>query len=269
MKAVIPAAGLGTRMLPGTKSVPKELHPVRGKPAIQWTLEEAVGAGLTEFVVVTSPFKFILKHYLTPLGRGHPLRGHPDLEDLEQLLRDITIAFVEQPLQIQRESDNGAKSRWGEPLHQTVPPGLGRALLCCKKHIGAEPFVVLLPDNVCPVGSKILKDLLKVHKDYARSCVVLMRATPGVVTSGAFLTHRLDDRVHEVQRVIPRYDPAAKDVELRGTGRFVLEPAAIGYLERARIQGEMDELPALNGLAQEGRLLGMVTEEEICHLGGT
>jgi UTP--glucose-1-phosphate uridylyltransferase len=246
MKAIIPAAGLGTRLLPATKSVPKELHPVRGKPAIHWTLEEAVAAGITEFIVVTNAFKFVLKHYLTPLGRGHPLRDHPDLDDLERLLRDIKIGFVDQPR----------------------PNGLGHALLCCRKLIGNEPCAVLLPDNVCPVGSRILKDLLKVYTDYGKSCVVLRHAIPGSANAGAFLTRHLSDQVHEVLRVIPRDDPESTNAETRGMGRYVLEPAAFTYLEKADVQTEMDEVPALNGLAREERLLGMLTEEQVYHLGG-
>src|SRR5437867_9213123 len=96
MKAIIPAAGLGTRLLPITKVVPKELIPVESKPAIQWVLEEAVQAGLREFIVVISPRKTILRDYLTPSAES-ALANHPGLVELEYLLRMIEITFVEQP----------------------------------------------------------------------------------------------------------------------------------------------------------------------------
>jgi UTP--glucose-1-phosphate uridylyltransferase len=243
MKAVIPAAGLGTRLLPATKSVPKELHTVRGKPAIQWTLEEAVQAGLTEFVVVTTPLKFILKHYLTPLGRRHPLSSHPDLADWERLLRDVSITFVD----------------------QDGPYGLGHALLHCRKHVGKEPFALMLPDNVVEPGSQILGKLLRVQKESGLS-VVALRQAPAENCAG-FVTKPIDESVHQVIHVIPRNHPDARQTVIRNIGRSVLYPDALEYLADARTDAELDEVPALAGLATQQRLLGVLVHEEICHLG--
>jgi UTP--glucose-1-phosphate uridylyltransferase len=245
MLAVIPAAGLGTRLLPTTKSVPKELHPVRGKPAMQWVLEEAVEVGLYEFIIVTNPYKFILKHFLTPLGPRHPLRGRPELETLEHLLRNIKITFVD----------------------QTGPYGLGHAILQCRKQIRDRPFALLLPDNVFFPGSRVLRNLLKVWDQHAISCTVLRRASP--IACAGFVTNPIDEWVHEIRRVIPKGDPETSTVEIRNVGRCILDPEAMTYLEQAQSETELDEVPAFVGLAAQGRLLGLFTDEQVCHLGET
>lgn len=247
MLAVIPAAGLGTRLLPTTKSVPKELHPVHGKPAIQWVLEEAVEAGLYEFVIVTNSYKFILKHYLTPLGPRHPLRDRPELKGFEQLLRNISITFVDQ---------NG-------------PYGLGHAILQCRKHIRSRPFALLLPDNVFPQGTRALRNLLKVWNQHVMSCTVLRRAKP--MSCAGFVTTPIDERIHRIDSVVPKGDPQASDMDIRNIGRCIFDPEALIYLEEAstRDEAELDEVPAFAGLAAQGRLLGMFTDEEVLHLGET
>lgn len=247
MLAVIPAAGLGTRLLPGTKSVPKELHPVRGKPAIQWVLEEAVDAGLYEFVVVVNSYKFILKHYLTPLGPRHPLRGRPELEDFERLLREIRLTFVD----------------------QDTPKGLGHAILQCRKLIRDRPFALLLPDNVFPGGTRVLRNLLKVWDQHAMSCTVLRHAKP--VSSGGFVTTPIDEHIHRIDSVVPKGNPQALEMDIRNIGRCIFDPEAMIYLEEAlaRTDTELDEVPAFTGLAAQGRLLGMFTDEEVYHLGET
>jgi UTP--glucose-1-phosphate uridylyltransferase len=247
MLAVIPAAGLGTRLLPTTKSVPKELHPVRGKPAIQWVLEEAVDAGLYEFVIVANSYKFILKHYLTPLGPRHPLRGRPELEAFERMLRDIRITFVDQ---------NG-------------PYGLGHAILQCRNQVRNRPFALLLPDNVFPSGSQVLGNLLRVWDQHATSCTVLRRAK--AVRCAGFVTSPIDERIHHIRRVFPKGDPQAAEMDIRNIGRCIFDPEAMVYLEEAgaRTQTELDEVPAFIGLAAQGRLLGMFTDEEVYHLGET
>jgi UTP--glucose-1-phosphate uridylyltransferase len=245
MLAVIPAAGLGTRLLPTTKSVPKELHPVPGNPAIQWVLEEAVDAGLYEFVIVANSYKFILKHYLTPLGARHPLRGRPELEAFERMLRDIRITFTDQ---------NG-------------PYGLGHAILQCRNHVRDRPFALLLPDNVFPSESQVLRNLLKVWDQHAMSCTVLRRAKS--VRSAGFVTSPIDERIHSVRRVVPKGDPQISETDIRNIGRCILDPEAMIYLEEAgaRTQAELDEVPAFTGLAAQGRLLGMFTDEAVYHLG--
>lgn len=247
MKAVIPAAGLGTRLLPTTKSVPKELLPIWGKPAIEHVIEEAVAAGFHEFLVVTNSRKSSLLHYLAPLSSDHPLSGHPSLQHWEQCLSSIKIGFVA----------------------QEKPSGLGHALLSCEDEIGTEPFALLLPDNVSPQGTTLLRDLLKVFREHGRSCVALRRGRKSGNRCGAFVTCSLSESVHEIQEVIPRDERRATTPAFQGIGRYILEPAALAYLRKAPASRELDEVPALAGLAQENRLLGLMTDATFYHLGDT
>src|SRR5712692_6072526 len=202
MKALIPAAGLGARMLPVTKVVPKELLPIEGKPAIQWVLEEALSAGLREFVVVLSPRKAILRDFLTPIGEEHSFSGHRGLQELERLLRSVKIAFVEQP----------------------APLGLGDALLRCRDVVGEEPFALLLPDNVFSDQSRLLKELVEVNRIQGKSCVALWKADGLNLGDGAVVAELRSDNIYNDRRVLSHWRwHARKAISLR---------AIIGYSQR-------------------------------------
>jgi UTP--glucose-1-phosphate uridylyltransferase len=246
MKAIIPAAGLGTRMLPVTKVVPKELLPIEGKPAIQWTLEEAMRAGLTEFIVVVSPSKSILRDYLTPLEENHLLKRYSELYEFERQLRSVKLSFVEQP----------------------KPVGLGDALLRCRNSIGDEPFALLLPDNVFAVRSRSLKRLIEIYHTYKKSCVALWKARGPALRDGAVIAEPRDGSVYTVQRVLSKSAHHGPMTDLRPIGRSVLNSSALNYLERApESDGELDDVPLLDGLARDGLLLGMLLTEEFHHVG--
>jgi len=246
MKALIPAAGLGARMLPVTKVVPKELLPIEGKPAIQWVLEEALSAGLREFVVVLSPRKAILRDFLTPIGEEHSFSGHRGLQELERLLHSVKIAFVEQP----------------------APLGLGDALLRCRDVVGEEPFALLLPDNVFSDQSRLLKELVEVNRIQGKSCVALWKADGLNLGDGAVVAELRSDNIYNVRRVLPKGATDDRATSLRPMGRYVLESAAFNYLKRSqKTNGELDDVPVLDGLARDGLLLGMLTTEEFYHIG--
>jgi UTP--glucose-1-phosphate uridylyltransferase len=247
LKAVIPAAGLGTRLLPVTKVVPKELIPVAAKPAIQWVLEEAVTAGFKDIIVVTSPRKQLLRHYLTCLEPGDPLIGHPAIVELESLLRAVTIVFVEQPAAL----------------------GLGDALLCARALIGQETFAVMLPDNVFGARSTLMAELINVHSETGASCTALWRADAASLKDGAVSVDDSadDSNRRRVTRVFPKGQPGPEATDLRPLGRMILQGEAFGYLERTRSVVERDEVPALDGLARAGSLIGVLTAERFIHLG--
>lgn len=247
MKAIIPAAGLGTRLLPITKVVPKELLPVRGKPVVQWALEEAIDAGLREVVIVVSERKSMLREYLTPLETGHPLLDHPTMHELEQLLRQISISFVDQPAAL----------------------GLADAVLCCREKIGDEPFALMLPDNVfVSAASSVTGRLVQLHARTQQSCVGLWKAHGAGLSDGAVVARETGRSTWTISKVFPKGDMASATTNLRPLGRAVLEPRAFELLESARSSGMTDEVPALNGLANEGRLLGLLVEEEFVHMAG-
>lgn len=248
MKAIIPAGGQGIRLLPMTKAVPKELFPIQGKPAIQWVLEEALSAGLREFIIVLGPSKDILRRYLTPLADDDPLRKHSGLAELEGLLREINIRFVEQP----------------------TPRGLGDALLRCRSVAGKGPFVLLLPDNVFSAESRLLTQLIDVYRTHGKSCVALWQSNRINLSDGAVIAKLQSDSdtIYNIERVFPKGVSGNKITKLRPLGRYILERNALEYLERSKnADRELDDVPLLDGLARDGLLLGMLTAETCCHIG--
>src|SRR4051812_17249269 len=154
-KAVIPAAGLGTRFLPATKAQPKEMLPVVDRPAIQYVVEEAVRAGLRDIVIVTGRGKrtiedhfdrsFELEYYLEQGGK------HELLKEMRELAEMADIHYVRQ----------------GEPR------GLGHAVAAARHHVGHEPFVVLLGDDIMIETSSVLTEMIDVYERYGRSVVAL------------------------------------------------------------------------------------------------
>ena len=245
MKAVIPAAGLGTRLLPTTKTVPKELLPHEGKPLIQWALEEAVCAGLRDFVVVAGPRKKAIREYLTPLELGDRLYGHPALESLERLLRTVTIQFVEQP----------------------EPRGLGEGLLRCQSAIAGEPFALLLPDNVFATGCSPLATLIGIHHERRKSCVALYRASGDGLHDGAVQAETAGNHLYSITRVFPKGTSVSGASDLRPLGRSVLESDFFEHLERHGDCARFDESSGLDGLAKVGKLLGLLVTAQFAHLG--
>ncbi|HEU4391150.1 MAG TPA: sugar phosphate nucleotidyltransferase [Blastocatellia bacterium] len=245
MKAVIPAAGLGTRLLPITKAVPKELLPYQGKPLIQWALEEALSAGLSQFVVIVSPRKGAIRDYLTPLDPNNPLYGQAGLEALEQLLRSVTIEFVEQP----------------------EPRGLGEALLRCRSAIAGQPFALLLPDNVFARGCSPLAGLISIHRETRKSCIALYHALGEALRDGAVQAEPAGDHRYVISRVFPKGASVKDASELRPLGRSVLEADICEHLERKDGREDFDEVAGLDGLAKAGRLLGLLATGQFEHVG--
>src|SRR6516164_6478254 len=159
-KAVIPAAGLGTRFLPSTKATPKEMLTLVDKPAIQYVVEEAVAAGITDFLVVAGRTKRTIEDHFDRA---------PELE--EALARTGKEDLVGEVVAL-AEMAEFHFIRQGEPL------GLGHAIGRARAHVGDEPFVVLLPDDLMRPGSPLLGDLIAAHERTGRSVVALKRFSP-------------------------------------------------------------------------------------------
>lgn len=243
MKALIPAAGLGTRLLPLTKSVPKELLPVNGKPMLQWVLEEALEAGLREVVVVVSPAKKALRDWLMPVSEGHPLSNQPGLRGLESLLKSLEITFVE----------------------QTKALGMGDAIVRSREALGEAPFALLLPDNVCSAGSSLTERLLELYDRHGKSCVALRPAEGESLAQGRFVVESGEGAVRRIHRVLPKGQGPSGTGDFFGIGRCILGSEVFGYLESLKVAGEHDDGPLFDALARDGRLLGLVMEEEEVH----
>lgn len=225
MKAVIPAAGRGTRLAPLTLGIPKALLPLGRRPAIDFLLEEAETVGLREIGVVVNPSRPAVREYLT--------------DSVQQgRFSALSFSFFEQP----------------------EPKGLGDALLRAADFAGDKPFALMLPDTVGVCRPSPLDQLLEVFRTTDHPCIGLTRARDGrLLEDSAFDLRRLRRGVHRITRIHLRGAPPNPDRGLRGIGRYILTPAIFPPLTRAGIEavGEFDESAGLTALVEKGELLGV------------
>ena len=215
-KAVVPVAGLGTRFLPATKAIPKEMLPVVDKPAIQYVVEEAVSAGLRDILLVT--------------GRGKgAIEDHFDRAyELEQTLLakgdDERLARVREPEEL-------AAVHY---IRQGDPRGLGHAVLCAASHVGHEPFAVLLGDDFIHPADPLLRRMIDVRARYGGSVVALMQVDSDQVSLyGVAAVEPTDaDGVVTVTDLVEKPAPADAPSNWIVVGRYVCDPAVFGVLER-------------------------------------
>jgi UTP--glucose-1-phosphate uridylyltransferase len=250
-KAVIPAAGLGTRFLPATKATPKEMLPVVDKPAIQYVVEEAVAAGLDDVLFITGRSK-------------RPLEDHFDRNlELESVLAakgDVrTLAKVTEPTDLARIH----YVRQGDPL------GLGHAVLVAESHVGGEPFAVLLGDDLIDPRDPILDRMLKVREEFGGSVICLMRVPRDQIHLYGCPAVAASDRADLVivTDLIEKPETAAAPSDFAVIGRYVLDPAVFAVLQETEPGrgGEIQLTDALRTLAsmpteQGGGVRGVVFE---------
>lgn len=213
-KAVIPAAGLGTRFLPATKATPKEMLPVVDKPAIQYVVEEAVRAGLTDLLVVTGRNK-------TPL-EDHFDRAYELEDNLSRKGDTARLALVQHPTDL-------------ASLHfvrQGDARGLGHAVLCAAAHVGDQPFAVLLGDDLIDERDELLGRMLEVQGHYGGSVIALMSVPPDQISRyGVAAVAATDwDDVVRVTGAVEKPDLADAPSDLALIGRYVLSPAVFDVL---------------------------------------
>jgi UTP--glucose-1-phosphate uridylyltransferase len=234
-KAVIPAAGLGTRFLPATKATPKEMLPVVDKPAIQYVVEEAVSAGLSDVLMITGRNK-------------RPLEDHFDRNyELEEAL---TRKGDESRLARVRESSDLATMHY---VRQGDPKGLGHAVLCAEPHVGDQPFAVLLGDDLIDPRDPLLSRMISVQEQYGGSVVALMEVDPESIHlygSAAIAPTAAPDVVRVTDLVEkPTTDKAPSFYAV--IGRYVLDPAVFETLKKTQPGrgGEIQLTDALRELA--------------------
>jgi UTP--glucose-1-phosphate uridylyltransferase len=244
-KAVIPAAGLGTRFLPATKSTPKEMLPVVDKPAIQYVVEEAVKAGLDDVLLITGRSKDSLTNHFDAI---------PELEAALEAKGDLDrLAKV-------RESSNLGHVH---TVRQGQPKGLGHAVLQAKHHVGDEPFAVLLGDDLIDERDELLSTMLDLQERTGGSVIALLEVPPSQISLyGCAAVEEFDGAADADQVRItalvekPPADEAPSNLAI--IGRYVLHPAVFEVLENTAPGrgGEIqltDALATLAGLpASEG-----------------
>ncbi len=237
-KAVFPVAGLGTRFLPQTKAMPKEMLPLVDKPLIQYAVEEARAAGIEEFVFVTSRGKGVLEDHFD---------RHPELYDtLEE--RGKTDA-----LKIARAVEIASGHLYFTRQYQ--PLGLGHAIWCARHVIGDEPFAILLPDDVVQSGVPCLKQMMEVYNDIGGNIVAVTEVPREHTNRYGILDVESDDgRLAKMQGVVEKPTPDKAPSTLSIIGRYIVQPTVLKHLEAKMIGagGEIQLTDALQKMIAAG-----------------
>jgi len=231
-KAVIPVAGLGTRFLPATKTVPKELLPIVDIPSIQYVVQEAVDAGIEEIIFVT--------------GRGKDgIEDHfDDAPELEQVLTDRGHTEMVKMLRRIAEMTEVVSVRQKKPL------GLGHAVLCARDLVGDEPFAVMLADDLIDNETPCIRQLLHIFEKTEESVIALMEVPLEEVHQyGVIKGKEIKERLYQIEATVEK--PQAKDAPSRMAiiGRYVLRPEIFSILQKLP-PGKGGEIQLTDGLAQ-------------------
>jgi len=238
-KAVLPAAGLGTRFLPATKASPKEMLPLVDKPLIQYVVEEAVACGIRDIIVVT--------------GRGkRAIEDHFDVSfELEVTLKD---KGKEKILEDMRAISDMANFWY---VRQPEARGLGHAVACARNMVGDEPFAVLLADDVIHHEVPALMQMMAVYEEFGTS-VIGLKAVPEteVVNYGVIASQPVRPMLHRVIDMVEKPKPADAPSNLSVTGRYILDPAIFDALDKitAGAGGELQLTDALKAMLR-GRII--------------
>src|SRR5580704_16889519 len=215
-KAVIPAAGLGTRFLPATKATPKEMLPVVDKPAIQYVVEEAVAAGLDDVLLITGRSKRSIEdHFDRAYELEEALAAKEEYERLAQVRESSELAAVHY-------------------VRQGDPKGLGHAVLCADRHVGDEPFAVLLGDDLIDSRDQLLTRMIEVRERYGGSVVALMEVDPEQVSQygSAAIAPTAEKDVVTVTDLVEKPVPGSAPSNWIVIGRYVCDPAVFAVLQQ-------------------------------------
>ena len=233
-KAVIPAAGLGTRMLPITKAQPKEMLPVVDKPVIQYVVEEAYHSGIKEILIITGRNKRAVEDHFDRII--FPVKDE-GIERLERMLDELSILFV----------------------RQKEPKGLGDAVKYAKPFVGDEPFALLLGDNI--TIPPCIKELVKVFKKYKAPVIALEKLPKERISlHGIIKGEEIEDGIYRIEDFVekPKVEEAPSDIGI--IGRYILTPEIFAYIEELKPgrNGEIQLTDALKVMSMEKTVYGMI-----------
>jgi UTP--glucose-1-phosphate uridylyltransferase len=235
-KAVIPAAGLGTRFLPATKAQPKEMLPVVDTPAIQYVVEEAVRAGIDDILIITGRGKRTLEdhfdrsaeleQYLESAGK------HDDLKEVRAISEMAAIHYI----------------------RQAKAAGLGDAAAHAEHHVGGEPFAVLLGDDIVAEADPLLERMISVYERYGRSVIAVQEVRrEDIHLYGAIKPEWVEDDLARVVDIVEKPPPEEAPSNLAAIGRYVLTPEIFGAIRGTSpdARGEIQLTDALAALARD------------------
>jgi len=240
-KAVLPAAGFGTRFLPATKAVPKELLPIVDKPTIQYIMEEVVHAGIHEVILITGREKGSIEdHFDTSAELENHLRKkglHDLLKVVQEVSEMVTLVSVRQK----------------EPL------GLGHAVLCAKKAVGHEPFAVLLGDDLIDASVPCVRQMIDIYEELSRGmnssaprpALIAIQRVPRAEAHlyGIIKGKKIRDRVYRIEDMVEKPEKGKAPSNLAIIGRYILPPEIFEILENVR-PDRKGEIQLTNGLRE-------------------
>ncbi len=242
-KAVIPVAGMGTRFLPITKSVPKEMLPLLDRPVIQEVVEETVRSGIRDIVLVTGMGKSSIEDYFDISPHLESFLAKSNRKKLLERVRDI--------------------SRFAEiaSVRQKEPMGLGHAILCARNFVGNEPFGVLLGDDIIDSDVPCLSQLIHVFEKVGRTVIALQEVPPEEVDRyGIIEGEMVEPGLYRVSRLVEKPSPGEAPSNLAVIGRYILPPAVFGIIDSLDpgAGGEIQLTDALDRLAADEGVFGLV-----------
>jgi UTP--glucose-1-phosphate uridylyltransferase len=241
-KAVLPVAGLGTRLLPASKVIPKEMLPLIDKPILQYIVEEANNAGIEEIIFVTSRSKRIIEDHFD---------AFPDLE--EALERKKWWKELEELKHLQKMACYSS-------VRQSEPLGLGHALLCAKNLVGNEPFVVMLGDDLIAPETPCLSHMIEIYHKYNGSVLLLFAATPEMIPSyGIVSAEELEPDVVRLSHIVEKPTLEEAPSNLAVAGRYIFTPDIFQKLEEVvpGKGGEIHETDAIEMQILTGNCFGL------------
>ncbi len=234
-KAIIPAAGLGTRFLPATKAQPKEMLPIVDKPTIQYIIEEAIASGIEDIIIVTGRGKFAIENHFDKSFELEEELKRSNKADLLNLVKDIS---------------NLVDIHY---IRQKEPRGLGHAIYCARKFIGNEPFAVLLGDDIVDSREPCLKQLIDRYNEY-KTTILGVQAVPqeDVSKYGIISGNRVDERIYKVKDMIEKPEKEQAPSNIAILGRYIISPHIFEHLESVQPgkNGEIQLTDALKSLME-------------------
>ena len=240
-KAVIPAAGFGTRFLPATKVVPKELLPIVDKPIIQYIMEEVVAAGIEEVILITGREKGSIEDHFDTSSELENHLKQKGRKDLLQIIQDISemVTLVS--------------------VRQKEPLGLGHAILCAKKVVGEEPFAVLLGDDLIDAKTPCIRQMIDVYQEM-NGALVAIQKVPKAETHlyGVIKGKKVRDRIYRIEEMVEKPEKGKAPSNLAIIGRYILPPQIFGLLEKVSPdrKGEIQLTDGLRELSQRVPIFG-------------
>lgn len=235
-KAIIPAAGLGTRFLPATKAQPKEMIPIVDKPTIQYIVEEAVNAGIEDILIISGRNKRAIEDHF---DKSYELEEELHRKGKQELLNEV------------QSISNIANIHY---IRQKEAKGLGHAIYCAKSFIGDEPFAVMLGDDIVDSKSPCIKQLMDVYNEY-RTTILGVQKVPlqDVSKYGIIAGNQIDERIYKVKALVekPEVEQAPSNIAI--LGRYIISPRIFEFLESATPgkNGEIWLTDALEKLMRE------------------